>query len=144
MQKRWRLFQINMKCLIDTNVILDVLMKRKGLWEDSSIVLKACETGRIEGLMTVQSFLDMTYVLHKELNSAAIRKVLEWLSLILHITEINGNDLKKATEYEWNDYEDAVQAAVADRCKADYIITRNIKDYKGVKTITPEEMIKLI
>jgi len=39
------------------------------------------------------------------------------------------------------DFEDAVQSATASRINADYIITRNAKDFDGstVNAITPEE-----
>jgi predicted nucleic acid-binding protein len=43
------------------------------------------------------------------------------------------------------DFEDAVIAAIARREKADYIITRNIKDYSKspIPAITPEEFLAL-
>ncbi|MGN1404857.1 MAG: PIN domain-containing protein [Erysipelotrichaceae bacterium] len=36
-----------MVLLIDTNVLLDVLMKRQEFVKDSSLVWKLCETGKI-------------------------------------------------------------------------------------------------
>ena len=132
-----------MKCLIDTNVILDVLMKRDGFWQASSQVLKACEIGKIEGSMSVQSFLDSTYVLRKELNSQQISIIYDYLSLILHVVDINGEDLRKACNYDYSDYEDAVQTAVAERLEVDYIVTRNPRDFKNeISVITPVELIK--
>ena len=132
-----------MKCLIDTNVILDVLMKRDGFWQASSQVLKACEIGTIEGSMTVQSFLDCTYVLRKELNSQKISTIYDYFSLILRVVEINEDDLKKACSYDYSNYEDAVQTAVAERLEVDYIVTRNPRDFKNeILVITPVELIK--
>ena len=41
------------------------------------------------------------------------------------------------------DYEDAIQIACAEACKADFIITRDASDYKRapVKTLTPSEYL---
>ena len=51
------------------------------------------------------------------------------------------DDLSMAAKMKWRDFEDAVQSATASRINADYIITRNTKDFDGstVKAITPEE-----
>lgn len=42
---------------------------------------------------------------------------------------------------KWRDYEDAVQSVTAERINADYIITRNTKDFQDskVRELTPEE-----
>lgn len=42
---------------------------------------------------------------------------------------------------KWRGYEDAVQSITAERIKADYIITRNTKDFRDskVRALTPEE-----
>ena len=49
-----------------------------------------------------------------------------------------------AASLDFSDYEDAVQASTAERIKAEYIVTRNLKDYKNstVPPITPEEFLK--
>jgi predicted nucleic acid-binding protein len=41
-----------MRVLIDTNVILDVLMKRAGFYENSERVLKLCEIKINEGFIS--------------------------------------------------------------------------------------------
>lgn len=42
-------------------------------------------------------------------------------------------------------FEDCVVAKCAESCNADYIITRNVKDFAGssVRAITPEEFLEL-
>lgn len=44
------------------------------------------------------------------------------------------------------DFEDALQSACALRIKADYIVTRNIKDFKKsrVAVIKPDELLGII
>jgi hypothetical protein len=52
--------------------------------------------------------------------------------------------MEKAAGMMWNDYEDAVQAATAERIRAAAIVTRNIKDYQRSKipAFTPAEFLK--
>ena len=68
------------------------------------------------------------------------------LSLIFSIADLKADDLKKAADMEFKDYEDAVQSACAARIKANYIITRNIRDFamSKVAAIKPTELLERI
>ena len=59
------------------------------------------------------------------------------------IIEINRKLLEKALASEIDDFEDAVIEASSSKEKADYILTRNIRDFKKsmVNAITPEELL---
>lgn len=132
-----------MRLLIDGNVVLDVLQKREPHVEDSSKVWKLCETSQAEGCISALTFANLVYVMRKELDSEAIEDVLKKLSLIFHFTELSAADLMTAAGMKWDDFEDAVQAATAERIHADYIITRNIRDFKKsrVMAFTPTEFL---
>ena len=61
------------------------------------------------------------------------------------MTAINHQNVLEALKSRFSDFEDALQnfSAVENQCE--YIITRNIQDYKEskIKVILPEEFIKL-
>ena len=63
---------------------------------------------------------------------------------VFHFTELSISDMEKAAGMMWKDYEDAVQAATAERIRATAIITRNIKDYQQSKipAFTPAEFLE--
>lgn len=84
--------------------------------------------------------------MHKELEPKRIKEILEQLSLIFEIVDLKADDLKRASALEFNDYEDAIQSVQANRVKANYIITRNIKDYNKSKVtaIKPSEFLERI
>jgi predicted nucleic acid-binding protein len=69
--------------------------------------------------------------------------VLEKLRLIFRFADLTAADLEKAAQMGWDDFEDAVQAATAERLTADTIITRNVRDFRNSKVIafTPMEYI---
>ena len=118
-----------MKVLIDTNIILDVLCKRPDFYKDSAKVFKLCEVKRISGVISALSIPNIMYILRKELDSEKTKEILDNLSLIFSIADLKADDLKKAADMQFKDYEDAVQSACAARIKANYIITRNIGDF---------------
>lgn len=132
-----------MKLLIDANVLLDVLQRRELYYRDSSIIWKLCETGQTEGYVSVLTFANLVYVMRKELTPPEIEEVLKALGLIFNITELKESDLTNAAKMKWSDFEDALQSTAAERIHADYIITRNIRDFaeSEVVAITPENFI---
>ncbi len=119
-----------MKLLIDGNIILDVLQKREPHYENSAMVWKMCETDLVEGYVSTLTFANLVYVMRKELDAEKINEVLKKLSLIFTFEDLHASDISMAAEMQWDDFEDAIQAATAKRIHADYIITRNVKDYK--------------
>ena len=133
-----------MKVLIDGNIILDVLQNRENHVEASSKVWKLCETDQVEGYVSVLTFANLVYVMRKELTPEKINEVLKKLALIFRFTELSVFDMQKAADMMWNDYEDAVQAATAERVRATAIITRNTKDYQQstVPAFTPTEFLE--
>ena len=135
-----------MKCMIDANIILDVLCKRKPHYISSSKVWKLCETNQIEGFVSVLTFVDIIYILRKQLDPEQIEYVLNSMKLIFNYVELSIEDLSEAASLRWDDYEDALQEVSAKRIKADYIITRNIKDYEQSKLIinTPEGFLSIL
>ena len=135
-----------MKVLIDTNIILDVLCKRPDFYEDSAKVFKLCEVKRISGVISALSIPNIMYILRKELDAKKTKEILDNLSLIFSIADLKADDLKKAAALEFKDFEDALQSACAARIKANYIITRNIRDFtmSKVAAIKPTELLERI
>ena len=132
-----------MRFLIDANIVLDVLQKREPYWKDSSVIWKLCETEQIEGYISTLTFANLMYVMRRELDPAQIRDVLDKLRLIFRFADFTAADMEKAAEIGWDDFEDAIQAATAERIMADSIITRNVRDFRNSKVIafTPSEFI---
>ena len=132
-----------MRLLIDANVVLDVLQKREPYWKDSSVIWKLCETEQVEGYISTLTFANLMYVMRRELDPAQIRDVLDKLRLIFRFADFTAADMEKAAEMGWDDFEDAIQAATAERIMADSIITRNVRDFRSSRVIafTPSEYI---
>lgn len=135
-----------MKLLIDANIILDVLQKRAPHYRYSSLVWKLCETGKAEGYVSVLTFMNIAYILRKELTPDKISDTYKAMSLIFSFEELTENDVRNAIEMGLKDFEDAVQIQTAHRVGADFIITRNIKDFMKcpIPAYLPKELIERI
>lgn len=133
-----------MVLLIDANIILDVLADRKDFVEASSKIWKICETKIAQGYISSLTFANIVYVLRKELEPEQVESILQKLCLIFDIANLEKNDLLYAAKMRWNDYEDAIQVAIAKKLKANYIITRNTKDFlkSDIEALTPEEYLR--
>lgn len=133
-----------MKVLIDTNVVLDVLCNRQEFLEASEKVFKLCEVNKISGYLSALSIPNILYVMRKELEPERTKEILTKLMLIFHVADLKADDLKKAAELKFKDYEDAVQSVCASRIHADYIVTRNIRDFTASKVtaIKPSELLE--
>ena len=132
-----------MKLMIDTNILLDVLLDRKPYADDSAMIWRLCEAEETEGCISSLLFANMVYVLLKRINKESIMHMITDLSLIFKFEALEQGDLYTAAGCLWDDFEDAIQFATAVRINADYIITRNKKDYKGsiVPVMTPKDFL---
>ena len=135
-----------MVLLIDANIILDVLMDRQPFVKDSSLIWKLCETGQTKGYISALTFANMMYIMRKELSVEMIEEVFRKLKLIFEFVGFSPVILEKAVEMQWKDFEDAVQSATAEQIHADYIITRNVRDFAQSKVMafTPSELLDRI
>lgn len=135
-----------MKVLVDTNVILDVLCDRKEFVADSLRVFQCCEAQRVTGYISALSIPNIVYIMRKELDPERIREILHTLTMVFSVVELREDDLLKAAELPFSDYEDAIQSICAARLGADYIVTRNGRDFvnSAVPAISPADLLRQI
>lgn len=136
-----------MKVLIDTNIMIDALTNRDGRSGFSATVIDLCAKQVIDGYVALHSISNMYYILRKQYSDAERRTILKRYNEILKVAEV-GNDVVDTAinNTAISDYEDALQYACAETVGADYIVTRNIKDYGKAenRAISPEELLKLL
>jgi len=135
-----------LKVVIDLNVVLDVLQRREPFYENSAAVLAAAETGRIQGLLVAHSVTTLFYLLQKSGSLAKARATLTNLLQFLEIASVTQMTIEQALNLDYRDYEDAVQMMAAVQCKADYLVTRNVKDYSPtlLPVIQPVDLMGVI
>lgn len=132
-----------MKILIDTNVILDVLLKRQPFCAVGTRVLSLSQGG-IELFVSASAATDMYYIIRKNLGSKnSAVALLKNLFSSVAAASVTDAEIRRAIDLDWGDFEDAVQYAAGERLSVDYIVTRNVADFKltDLPVVTPEALL---
>lgn len=136
-----------MVILIDTNIIIDYLIGREDFVSAEKIIDDYCTEGKVQGYIVANSVPDIFYILRKDFSSEERRKILLDVLDIIDVVAVDKNKIiQSLKEYNFTDFEDCIQTKCAEEIYADYIITRNPKDFSQSKTpiISPSDFVKLI
>lgn len=134
------------RILIDTNVLLDYLLTREPFYKDAEKIIHACVDGKVKGCIAAHSVTNMFFILRKDYDSKERREILSSLFYIFDVEGIDKTKLLSGLQNEdFADFEDCLQMECARSYGAEYIITRNIDDYKmsEIKAILPKDYLKL-
>jgi predicted nucleic acid-binding protein len=141
--KGWK----SMRVLIDTNVILDVLLKRSPFYEAAIEVLKLSVREDIQEFVSASAITDIYYIAYKNMrDKAVVRELLKKLLLIVSVAGVSEEEIQKALELGWKDFEDSVQYSVALLNEMNGLITRNVKDYSSseIQVWEPNQFLELV
>lgn len=130
--------------LIDSNIILDVLQMREPHYETSYEIFRICYHKKATGYISNLTYANIVYIMRKQLDAKKIVDTLDSLSGLFIFEDLQFVDLQNAASLKWKDFEDAIQYVTAERIHADYIITRNTKDFQDVEitALTPNEFLE--
>ncbi len=134
-----------MKVFLDTNVILDYLLKRAPFYESAKKIFDSC-LFLIDGFVTPHSLIDVFYMLSERTDASLeyCRNTIQKLAMVLNIVAEDAESVKTASEnITFDDFEDSMQNHAACSVNADYIVTRNLKDFadSGIPAISPENFV---
>jgi len=130
-----------MKVYFDTNIVIDILKRREPFYEASNRVFMHVVNGKIDGIICTSAISDIYYLSRKQYEDTktTVSIIFDILEIIKPVDTLAA-DIFCAAELSFLDFEDAVIAAIAQREKADYIITRNARDFSlsPVPAIAPD------
>lgn len=135
-----------MDLLIDTNIIFDVLQNRESFVESSEKVLKMIQDRKIKGVLAAHTIPNLWYIMRKNYSQEQRRFFIESLLDYFEVSSLDKQKLLGALHRpEFSDFEGCLQDECAAELNADYIITRNTRDYRSsrVQALTPEEFLRL-
>ena len=135
-----------MKILFDTNIILDVLLDRRPFSENASYLLSKVERSEINGLLCATTVTTIHYILSKYLDKEKAIASINSIMALFEVASVNRLVIENALESKFSDFEDSVLNESARHAGAEYIITRNIKDFAKSKipAYTPTEFLIMI
>ena len=135
-----------MRVLIDTNVYLELFLKREKHDLVFSFFRYASEY-KNQTCISAMSLRDFGYIMHKYIHNSDLTKKLQ-LKAYEMTSKIVNTSADAAIESIYNDikdYEDSMQMIAAEEAMCDAIITFNKKDYEKARipVFTPEEIIEI-
>ena len=136
-----------MRVLVDTNVVIDVLQRRKPHFADSHAVVVACAQGNVEGWLCAKAITDVFDIMHRHFHdNEPCLDVVRKLYKLFRVADTTAASCLQAAFSLVGDYEDAVVDETAKGIGANYIVTRNVGDFKNstVPAITPSGLMELV
>ena len=132
-----------MHILFDTNVVLDVLLKREPWVTEAIAVWQANDEGQIVGYILASAITDIFYIARRlaglEIARTTVRTCLE----AFEICAVDRQTLEQAAALPGNDFEDNLQIACASIAGIDAIVTRDKDGFKAatIPVWTPAELL---
>ena len=135
-----------MTVLIDTNVALDVLLNNAGLVAGSRALLDLAYKKRFTGYISASAVTDIFYISQKKLGKKTAKEAIKHLLHIYYPATVTDDDIYKALDLTWDDFEDSVRFTVGEGLSVDYIVTRNTQDFSSshIPAVTPEQFMQII
>jgi predicted nucleic acid-binding protein len=133
-----------MRVFLDTNILLDVLLNRPGLAEESEAAIVRAEELRAELFVAWHGLATAYYLLRRgrteEEALGEVDRILSWAQ----VATAGDPAARQAREMGFTDFEDAMQAASAEACGATWIVTRDSAGFKNsrVAAISPVEFLR--
>ena len=135
-----------MKVLFDTNIILDVLLDRKPFADHASYLMSKVERSEINGFLCATTVTTIHYLLSKHLDKEKAINSINSIMALFEVASVNRLVIENALKSKFTDFEDSVLHESARHAGAEYIITRDIKDFKKTKipAFTPTEFLSML
>ena len=142
-----------MKVFLDTNILLDLLLERDG-YEDSAVLFQLQDEGRLKLSVSLLTMVNLAYVYKKTVGQNLAVANLKYLSTLVEVLPMDGNQLQQAMMLNGRDFEDILQAVCAADGGCDYLVTRNVADFhigRGLagrpglpQVVTPSEFLDVV
>ena len=132
--------------LIDTNIALDVVLKRQPWAAEGARLFDAVERGEARGFIAGHAITTIYYVVEKERGRQQAILAVSDLMELFTVVAVGEPEIHRAIAMDLVDFEDAVQVAAYLAVNANYLVTRNKKDFKRAQAAayTPGEVLALL
>lgn len=119
-----------MKVFIDTNILIDFLAARQPFAEDAIALFQLADNDEIELMVSDLTIVNTIYVLRRmHYGLSEIYDSLDTIRPLLTITSMGAAVIDHCLQHRSEDFEDEMQYLSAVDANADYILTRNKKDF---------------
>jgi predicted nucleic acid-binding protein len=122
-----------LRALIDTNVILDLLLRREPWVTDAQPLVDAQDVGRVTVYLPTSALTDIFYISRRLVGIDHAFEAVDRCLEDFVIVPVDRALAEAARRLPGNDFEDNVQIACAQAAGLDLIITRDTRDVAGFR-----------
>jgi predicted nucleic acid-binding protein len=133
------------RVFVDTNIVIDLLQRREGFYEEAQELFTLADQKKVELFISSLTITTSHYLLAKHYNSKDARKILTKFKVLVNVLPLNDKIIELALASDFNDFEDAIQYHTALEYQIEIITTRNKKDFQksSIPILTAGEFLKL-
>ena len=135
-----------LQILFDLNIILDVLEERNEFYDFSARLLAYAETDVIQKWLAAHSMTTLFCLISKDKSPEQARVTLTSLLQFLKIAPVDQKTIEQALNLPFRDFEDSIQMMTALQIHADYLLTRNVRDFQPapIEVVQPVELLAIL
>ena len=135
-----------MRVFLDTNILLDLILQRTPFFADARAVLEACDRRGLAISAAWHGLATVFYFIAREKGEAAANEAIGGLLTWCTVATVGQKEALEALNLGIADYEDALKAAAAKACGADWLITRDAKGFakSAVPAVSPSEFLATV
>ena len=135
------------KLFIDTNIVIDLLSRREPFFDESAKLFSLADKKIIELNISSLTVANTSYTLLRKTDTKKAKEILRKLRLIVNILPLDDKIIGLAlNDDSFSDFEDGLQYFTAIENNQDFIITKNLKDFKASKlpVMTARQFVETI
>lgn len=123
---------------------MDVALGREGFGPVSRTLLEWCQHAPKATMVAWHTVSNLFYLLSAARSSSFAREFLGGLLDFATVASGGTESVRQALAMRMADFEDALQVAAAISTHANFIVTRNVADYRGsqIPALTPADFLK--
>ena len=135
-----------MKVFLDANIIIDVVQNRTDFVEESSKVLQSGLEGFIDLCASDVTFTTVSFYARKQRTTEQLYEIMQSLRDFIDVAPTGKIAIDWALQRKAKDFEDSVQYYAALRTGAEYIVSRNVRDYPfdDIPGVTPQDFLMIM
>lgn len=134
-----------MRLFLDTNVMIDLLGHREPFFNSAARIVSLADKGKATLAVSALSYSTSDYYLRKILSPSKSIEALRKFKTLCEIIAVDELVVEKSLNSGFLNFEDALQYYSAIKAGSQFIITRNVKDFKDpeMPVLTPDEFLAL-
>ncbi|MDB5136682.1 MAG: PilT protein [Mucilaginibacter sp.] len=134
------------KIFVDSDILLDLLLKRDSFFDHSQKLLKKSQEKTIKLYTSTLILANVHYLIAKGTNKKTAKDSIKILMGLLNVLSFDPDNISSAINSEHVDFEDTIQFYIAEKHQCDLIISRNIKHYKkfDLPVLTTEQFLSTL